>query len=583
VRYLLLLIPLLALLPATVVANVSPSAPVFKLGFKLLADQVPHVVGQPLDNERWGDNGDSLQLTTNGLMVWRKADNWTAFTNGHTTWINGPYGVQSRPNHERFVWEKEDPSVAFAARLRSGVQVNDTGAPRLGMVEGFRSEAVNELGVTWERLVFAWDGIQPHGPAEFRADLYFPPEALQRELSTGREIVGLLQFTPGWAARDPQHGTRSVPKNLNLPAHDPNNYLAAYAGRMAAHYRGRINSWVIWNEPEFRPGDSGGGDSYSWMGSDQEYYLLLKRAYQAIKAANPEARVVFGATSYWVDVMNGRVPFFRRLLDIAAADPEAPSSGYFFDAVAFNLYWWPDSIYRAGVLVREHMREKGIDKPIWLTETNAMPGDDPTRGRPNDGNWVSMQGQADFAIQAIALASAAGFQRFSWYRMTDDAQDLWGVVRPDGTRRPVFDSLRTASALFAGAGRVSFLPLERSDEPFGTPWPADINCYYPNWMAYQVVFDHADGRRVTVLWNGTGASLGVAVPRKGGDAHLVARTGETRIVNAVGADYVVELPAATLRRQSDPRGYYYIGGPPQILVERGVPADAPVEALRVVR
>ncbi len=84
---------------------VSAQTPEFKLGFKALAEQVPQVVGTPLENERWGDNGDSLQRTTNGLMVWRKSDNWTAFTNGSRTWINGPAGVQERANEERFPWE----------------------------------------------------------------------------------------------------------------------------------------------------------------------------------------------------------------------------------------------------------------------------------------------------------------------------------------------------------------------------------------------------------------------------------------------------------------------------------------------
>lgn len=53
----------------------------FKLGFRVLADQIPQVVGQPLENEHWGANGDSLQRTTTGLMVWRKADNVTSRRN----------------------------------------------------------------------------------------------------------------------------------------------------------------------------------------------------------------------------------------------------------------------------------------------------------------------------------------------------------------------------------------------------------------------------------------------------------------------------------------------------------------------
>ncbi|MGI5835836.1 MAG: endo-1,3-alpha-glucanase family glycosylhydrolase [Chloroflexota bacterium] len=79
----------------------------FKLGFQLLAGLIPNIVGQPLEDEHWNDNGDSLQQTTNGLLVWRKADNWTAFTNGFITWINGPNGVQSRLNEQRFPWEAQ--------------------------------------------------------------------------------------------------------------------------------------------------------------------------------------------------------------------------------------------------------------------------------------------------------------------------------------------------------------------------------------------------------------------------------------------------------------------------------------------
>lgn len=79
----------------------------FKLGFKALADQIADVAGAPTEQEHYGANGDSLQQTTKGLMAWRKADNWTAFTNGATTWVNGPHGVQIRPNDQRFAWEAE--------------------------------------------------------------------------------------------------------------------------------------------------------------------------------------------------------------------------------------------------------------------------------------------------------------------------------------------------------------------------------------------------------------------------------------------------------------------------------------------
>ena len=73
----------------------------FQLGFKDLRDLIPDVVGDCLDNEQHNPaTGITRQPTANGQLIWRKADNWTAFTDGQHTWINGPAGVQQRLNSE---------------------------------------------------------------------------------------------------------------------------------------------------------------------------------------------------------------------------------------------------------------------------------------------------------------------------------------------------------------------------------------------------------------------------------------------------------------------------------------------------
>ncbi|MGH2457546.1 MAG: Kelch repeat-containing protein [Chloroflexota bacterium] len=78
----------------------------FALGFKALDAEIPAVVGNCLENEQHNPtNGDALQPTTGGLLVWRKTDNFTAFTDGYHTWVNGPLGLQERLNTERFRWE----------------------------------------------------------------------------------------------------------------------------------------------------------------------------------------------------------------------------------------------------------------------------------------------------------------------------------------------------------------------------------------------------------------------------------------------------------------------------------------------
>ena len=95
-------------LPAAATATVECE---FVLGFASLkalidAAEGPAKVGDCLEQQRFNpENGDALQQTTGGLLVWRKADNWTAFTDGYRTWLNGPHGLQARLNTEQFDWE----------------------------------------------------------------------------------------------------------------------------------------------------------------------------------------------------------------------------------------------------------------------------------------------------------------------------------------------------------------------------------------------------------------------------------------------------------------------------------------------
>jgi hypothetical protein len=131
----------------------------FVLGFKALHDLIPDQVGDCQASEHHNpENGDGLQETTGpggkgGLLVWRKSDNWTAFTNGYQTWLNGPNGLQLRLNSDRFPWEGDygepDTSQAEAAAPRPA---NDTklqsasgGSGRLQIENGRDEDAVIAL------------------------------------------------------------------------------------------------------------------------------------------------------------------------------------------------------------------------------------------------------------------------------------------------------------------------------------------------------------------------------------------------------------------------------------------------------
>ncbi|HEX6513522.1 MAG TPA: hypothetical protein VF157_14560 [Chloroflexota bacterium] len=104
----------------------------YVLGFKTLHDLDPGDIGDCQENQSFAPNGDAQQHTSKGLMAWRKVDNWTAFTNGYMTWINGPAGLASRLNTQRLSWEANQeglPVVGGAAPAAPAPSTPGTPAP----------------------------------------------------------------------------------------------------------------------------------------------------------------------------------------------------------------------------------------------------------------------------------------------------------------------------------------------------------------------------------------------------------------------------------------------------------------------
>ena len=455
---------------------------------------------------------------------------------------------------------------------------------RFGIADGFEdSGLMAELHGGWERVVVPWDEVQPEGPGDFsHLGMTLPADRLGTEISRGIHVSAVLQFTPQWAQLDPTAGQRSAPKNLDLPFDDPRNYWGQFVYETVRHYAGQIDQWIIWNEPDFRPDDPG-GSAYTWAGTDEQFARLLAVGYQAAKKANPNAVVSFPATSYWVDETSSpkRAQFYERLLHILTSDPAAVQHNLYHDAVAVNLYRSPDDVYRVYSVFSAIQHRYGVNKPIWLTEMNATPIDDPQSTCADRqsalGFRVGLDQQAAFSIQSFALAAAAGYQHAEFYNMTDDGScqyPSWGLVRADGTRRPVADALRTALSYFSHFNSVQFVPLVRRQEAWPA-WPNTPSSYLPNWQVYQVVFDRPQNQRVTTLWNGDGSPLRVRIPKNGASARVVDRRGLEQSAREDAGSWVVDLPPATTRAQADdanrdPDGYHVIGGDPVLLVEDGV-------------
>jgi hypothetical protein len=429
---------------------------------------------------------------------------------------------------------------------------------------------------------------------------------LRRERASGRHVAGIVIGTPLWAARDPQHGPRSVPRNLDLPVFLPDgrinrdNYWAAFMYDMAKEYAGEIEAWLVWNEVEIPP-DGPNGTYHTWAGTIEEYYLLLKVAYQAIKQAAPQALVVTAPYSFHTDKA-----WAQRLLEVVARDPEGPANHYFFDVFAINLFRnahdpWDrmygapnalDPLDRPGL--RDFFAAAGFSKPVWLAELNAMPYDDPAvpgwdPASRDDHFRITQDEQASFVIQAYAVALAAGYDKVFWQAMQDDPppvpDELWGLVRyhpdpanTDATRlRPAYHAYAVMAEALGGAERIELVALTRPD-------PQNLRARAPRyeWLV-QLVAAQRGWRRASIVWNSGPEPLMIGVPRLGSRAYLLDKLGSRHPaqLSADGRLWMLALEPATRRfvhptLGSDPEGYFYVGGSPLILIEEDVPPEAPV-------
>ncbi|MCA9941773.1 MAG: hypothetical protein KC418_24210, partial [Anaerolineales bacterium] len=390
---------------------------------------------------------------------------------------------------------------------------------RFGVIESTESPAdATDLGAGWTRVRFQWAEVQPHSPDE-----WLPPVsegALAVEAAAGREVVGMLIGIPDWA-----RGEDEMPAGLHLPADDPHNLWAGFVRQAVTRYANRIDHWIIWNEPDIWDPTTPG---HTWDGDEADFLQLQRVAYRTAKAANPRAIIHLAAMTYFWDAQFGREQYLSRLLDLIVADPEAAANHAYFDVLTAHIYFQPASVYDVMTTFNTILRDHGLDKPIWLVETNAPPSDDPAWPVASVTLKVLQVEQAAFMPQSLALALAAGAERVAVYKLRDTDGDYaanpepFGLVRQDGSRRPAFEAARVAFRLLTG---VRAADRER--------WDA----------VGQVRLTQAD-RVTTVVFARLPLPQVAEVPRVGDSANawLVDMWGKRRTIEAVDGVFRVNLP-----------------------------------------
>ena len=200
-------------------------------------------------------------------------------------------------------------------------------------------------GVELVRRDASWDVAEPEPPVGGRRDYRW--ERFDRELAGyarhGLRWLPIVDYSTPWAA--------SVPGDPFSPPARTDDY-AAYAAALAARYgtngsfwsehpelpRLPVTRYEIWNEPNAE---------LFWhpsAGAPERYAELYQAAQQAIRAADPAARVIVGGLALantnvtdqhaFMRAMVAHRPQLAQTIDAVALHPYAPTPAAVLDQIA---------------------------------------------------------------------------------------------------------------------------------------------------------------------------------------------------------------------------------------------------------
>lgn len=404
---------------------------------------------------------------------------------------------------------------------------------------------MRDAGAAHDRVTFDWFRFQPSPSGLDNSIIQAYDDLLKDAAATNIDTLGVLLGAPAWAEDpayprcpdgNPDH-CRSfyyMPRNLNLPWDDPNNYWGRFVNQIVSRYKNRVHAWEIWNEPNL--------DEF-WYKPPAEYARLLQVAWQAAKAADPNAIIVLGGI-YRGEKIERIDAIFKTL---RAIDP-AGANSFFHDVIGFHLYDGGHcSVFDEIQYLRTFFWRPNVgDKPLWITESGIRVRETP------DAGYATPAESASFFITNYAYALASGAQRYYYFRAIDDnpnAGDLWGLLKNDGAARPSLTAMRTVA---------QWLPAQ---------YDIVTRQFLNNDTVNRVIL-YANNTRVNVLWNISASPQNVTLFTSSPAVTVVTQDGNVTVVNAMNGAVTLSLVPAQNFRWGQPD--CQVASPPLIVVEQGV-------------
>lgn len=277
-----------------------------------------------------------------------------------------------------------------------------------------------------------------------------------------------------------------------------------YVRAVVTHFKGRISLYEVWNEPD---------GNWCWKHgvSGREYGEFLIDTSRAVKAADPEAKVVGGAVccgeSGWLDAM----------LNTGA--------GKYMDALSYHAYCFDETTqpFRIAHSIRAMLKLHGLAHLPLIQGETGCPSRDDGNGALHCGAWTQEK-QAKYLLRTSflhlsqnvlftsyfstmdmieALNGVAGDQKswldYGYFGVLGTDFDQNGFATGEYTPKKSYRALQTIAAVFRNSPEIcDDLPIGNTDDT-GISWRT---MRQPERFSQQthLCFRRPDGSAAIVYW-----------------------------------------------------------------------------------
>ncbi len=313
------------------------------------------------------------------------------------------------------------------------------------------------LGVGWVKVQVSWKLYEPE-PGQLHTERFAELDAFVSRANTqGMQVLLSVSKAPEWSR--PTTEMDGPPSDFAL--------YQRFMYTLAARYHGQVVAYELWNEPNLQR---------EWNGfplGGALFVELLQAGAAGVRAADPDVVLIAGAPA--VTGINDRVTavddrlFLQEMLQAGVADlvdgigVHPYGYGNPPDSTAVNpsplthshnnhpSFFFADTLADYGRLLTEH----GANLPLWVTEFGWGSFENVAPAPPDEAAFmadVSEWQQAIYTLRAFELGQTGDTAvpmilwnlNFGTLLGTDFSESGYSLLRPDGTKRPLYFSLAAA-------------------------------------------------------------------------------------------------------------------------------------------